>query len=142
MSMETPISCGTLVVNNRGELLLCHVTGTKHWDIPKGMRDPGESMLEAARRELREETGIQFDEDMFEELGCFDYRKDKRLCLFKVAAPNDFHDLGHLLCSSYFPHIRTGESTPEVDAFRWATREDVRTLCWPRMAQRLLSIHW
>ena len=39
------VSCGTLVVNPRGELLLCHVTDTPKWDIPKGMRDPGETEL-------------------------------------------------------------------------------------------------
>jgi hypothetical protein len=29
-----------------------------------------------------------------------------------------------------------------VDGFRWATREQVRKLCWPRMAQVLDSIDW
>ena len=30
----------------------------KHWDYPKGHVDPGESDLDAAMRELKEETGI------------------------------------------------------------------------------------
>ena len=30
-------SCGTLVINQHGQILLCHVTGTRNWDIPKGM---------------------------------------------------------------------------------------------------------
>ena len=56
--MKIAISCGTLVINARGEILLCHVTGTNHWDIPKGLLDPGESTLVAAQRELVEETGL------------------------------------------------------------------------------------
>jgi hypothetical protein len=36
----------------------------------------------------------------------------------------------------------TGEPTPETDGFRWATREEVAKLCWPRMAERLLSLSW
>ena len=30
----------------------------RHWDYPKGHVDPGETDLEAAKRELQEETGI------------------------------------------------------------------------------------
>ena len=77
-----PVSCGTLIVNPAGQLLLCHVTGTAKWDIPKGMQDDGETTLEAAMRELREEAGIVvFDADRFIDLGLFDYRPDKRLHL-------------------------------------------------------------
>ncbi|TFW09747.1 NUDIX hydrolase [Oxalobacteraceae bacterium OM1] len=141
--MKAPlISCGTLVLNRRGDILLCHVTGTRHWDIPKGLQDPGETTLAAAMRELKEETGLEFDAALYEDLGLFDYRPDKRLYLYKLQAPDDFDSLGHLICTSHFPHHVTGKPTPEVDGFCWATREDVRTLCWPRMAARLLALAW
>lgn len=142
IAMTMPTSCGTLVVNRHGHILLCHVTGQNHWDIPKGLRDPGESTLQAAMRELREETGLEFSETLFEEIGCFDYQKAKRLHLYKVRAPHDLDSLGHLICTSHFPHHVTGKPTPEMDGFCWASREDVRTLCAPRMAQRLLSLEW
>ena len=54
------LSCGILVINPGGELLLCHVTGAWHWDIPKGGTDPGESPLQTALRETREECGLDF----------------------------------------------------------------------------------
>lgn len=133
-------SCGTLVLNRRGEILLCHATGTNHWDIPKGLQSPGESPLQTARRELWEETGLDFDDAMFEDLGCFDYRKGKRLHLYKLAAPPDLDSLAHLRCSSCFPHRITGEPTPEMDGYQWAARSEIRRLCATRMAERLLAL--
>jgi putative (di)nucleoside polyphosphate hydrolase len=29
-----------------------------------------------------------------------------------------------------------------MDGYRWATREEVAALCWPRMAARLLAVGW
>lgn len=39
-------------------LLLLHKHG-KYWSFPKGRRNKGESDIETARREIREETGIE-----------------------------------------------------------------------------------
>lgn len=136
------VSCGTLVFNAKGELLLCHVTGTAAWDIPKGMQDPGETTLEATMRELREEAGIAFDASRFEDLGQFGYRRDKRLHLYRVEAGDELGDLSHLACNSFFPHHATGRPTPETDGFRWAGRELVSRLCWPRMGALLLTLDW
>ena len=38
-------------------LILRHRRG-EHWAFPKGRIEPGETLMEAARRELQEETGI------------------------------------------------------------------------------------
>jgi 8-oxo-dGTP pyrophosphatase MutT (NUDIX family) len=136
------VSCGTLVVDGAGRLLICHVTGTPKWDIPKGLLDPGEDTLAAAMRELDEEAGLAFDPARFEDLGRFPYRRDKSLHLYKVEVGEELPDLGHLACRSFFPHHVTGEPTPETDGFRWATREEVAKRCWPRMAALLLSLDW
>lgn len=135
-------SCGTLVINARQELLLCHVTGANRWDIPKGLQDPGESTLEAASRELREETGLQFNTALFTEIGRFDYQDDKCLFLYKLYAPVSLDNLDHLVCSSYFTHHVSGKLLPEMDGYRWASRHEIRDLCGTRMSRRLLSIAW
>lgn len=142
MTRVLPISCGTLIVNPAGQLLLCHVTHTAKWDIPKGMQDDGESTLEAAMRELREEAGTAFPAERFVDLGLFDYRPDKRLHLYLVRAGADLETLDHLVCTSFFPHQSSGVATPEVDGYRWAARSQLAALCWPRMAQRLLALEW
>jgi 8-oxo-dGTP pyrophosphatase MutT (NUDIX family) len=136
------VSCGVLVVNTRGELLLCHVTHTAKWDIPKGMQDPGETALDAAIRELREEAGIGFERERFEDLGEFAYRPDKRLHLFRIEAGDELGTLEQLVCTSFFAHRVTGKPTPEADGYRFAAREEVGRLCWPRMAQLLLKLDW
>ncbi|MBC7452890.1 MAG: NUDIX hydrolase [Massilia sp.] len=137
-----PVSCGTLIVNPDGLLLLCHVTNTAKWDIPKGMQDSGELTLEAAMRELREEAGIAFAPECFADLGLFDYRPDKRLHLYLLHCGDELASLDHLKCTSFFPHHATGDATPEVDGYRWAARGQLAALCWPRMAQRLQALHW
>jgi 8-oxo-dGTP pyrophosphatase MutT (NUDIX family) len=139
---DLPISCGTMVLGNDGQLLLCHVTGHDLWDLPKGMQEPGEAAVVTARRELFEETGLEFPEDAFIEIGCFDFRPDKRLHLFKAYAPASLADIGHLVCASHFRHPESGAALPEMDGFCWASRDDVKRLCGPNMQRVLLALDW
>lgn len=48
---------GGLVKNKKGEVLFIFRNGK--WDLPKGKREPKESLEECAVREVEEETGIQ-----------------------------------------------------------------------------------
>lgn len=141
-SMSLPISCGTLIVNSARQLLLCHVTGTARWDIPKGMMDDGETPLQAAQRELLEEAGLVLDGAGWQDLGEFDYRPDKRLHLFRVEVGDTLGDLQQLNCTSMFVHEVSGVLTPECDGYRWASRRQIPSLCWTRMGQRLMALEW
>jgi len=60
------ISCGLVMVDSRLRVLLVHPGGPFFkrrdegvWSIPKGLCEPGEPLLEAARREFREELGFE-----------------------------------------------------------------------------------
>jgi 8-oxo-dGTP pyrophosphatase MutT (NUDIX family) len=56
--MTQPFSCGFLIVRGNpieSFLLMKHF---RRWDLPKGHVDEGETELQCALRELREETGI------------------------------------------------------------------------------------
>ena len=55
--MQKTESAGGVIINARGEVV---VVNQQHdsWSLPKGHIDPGESALEAAKREVAEESGI------------------------------------------------------------------------------------
>lgn len=54
-----PYGVHTFVSQPTGETLLVRHDGIDRWVLPGGEIDPGESFLETARRELREEAGIE-----------------------------------------------------------------------------------
>ena len=52
-------SVNVVVVNDAGEILMIRRSDNDNWAIPGGAIDLGESMVEAAIRETREESGIE-----------------------------------------------------------------------------------
>ncbi|MGN6665702.1 MAG: NUDIX hydrolase [Trinickia sp.] len=122
---ERSLSCGVILLDRRGRILLAHATETSHWDIPKGQGDPGEAPIDAALRELREETGIELTPERLKDLGRFAYRRDKDLHLFAARIEEGEVDLACCACTSMFPSRRNGASIPEMDAFRWAEPDEV-----------------
>lgn len=52
------IFCGFVVVNHEGKVLVIHHRKSDTWRIPGGKPNPGELLVEAAKRELKEETGV------------------------------------------------------------------------------------
>lgn len=74
------------------EVLLVHPSGNYNrrapWSIPKGLADAGEDLETAARREMREETGVEASELV--PLGSIVYRKSrKRVHCFAGKAPDE-----------------------------------------------------
>jgi 8-oxo-dGTP pyrophosphatase MutT (NUDIX family) len=51
-------SANVVVVNDEGALLMIHRTDNDNWALPGGAMDLGESMIDTAVRETKEETGI------------------------------------------------------------------------------------
>ncbi|MGK5519163.1 NUDIX domain-containing protein [Micromonospora sp. URMC 107] len=57
--MATPrVAAGALFFDNEGRILLVRPSYKKHWDIPGGYVEPGESPRAACVREVREELGL------------------------------------------------------------------------------------
>ncbi|MCP1172701.1 NUDIX hydrolase [Ralstonia chuxiongensis] len=123
--MPIALSCGIVLLNEDGDVLLAHATETRHWDIPKGAPDPGENDRDAALRETREETGLVLDSHALIELGRFPYRRDKELHLFATRLRRAEVALDTLKCTSMFNSYHTGRLIPEMDAYRWTTADEV-----------------
>src|SRR3989344_1239066 len=68
--MNTRKSAGGIVFNNEGKLLLVSQRGDS-WSLPKGHVNEGEGVLEAATREIREESGIE-ELQYIKELGTYE----------------------------------------------------------------------
>jgi len=102
------VSCGIVLLDPEGRVLLAHATGTNHWDIPKGQGEPGETESQSARREMVEETGIVVAASRLVDLGRYVYRRDKDLHLFAARAAADELDLSRCVCVSLFPRREDG----------------------------------
>ena len=60
MMSETILSCGVVLARQTDDgWVTLMLRAWHHWDFPKGVREPGEDPLEAAIREVGEETGIK-----------------------------------------------------------------------------------
>lgn len=137
MHAPTPprLSCGTVIFNEHGELLLCHVTGHDHWDLPKGGANAGESALQAALRETWEETGLQLDGPALLDLGRHAMPPAQALHLFATLRPQ--LDLSRLSCASHFIERSSGRLLPEMDGYRWHPPAELSRHCLPALASVL-----
>lgn len=99
-------------------LLILH-KGGRHWAFPKGRSNPGEKPLESARRELKEETGLDVVKLLQEE---------------PLTEQYDFRRKGENVTKTvqYFPAIVSGEvklQPEEIQDSKWVLlKEAVRHL--------------
>ena len=140
MTLPAPLlSCGLLVINERGELLVGHSTGSPRWDLPKGLLDAGETPIECARREGQEEFGLAFAPTRLVDLGRFAYYRGKDLHLFAVAADSAAIRPQDCRCASFFDEPRSGARLPEIDAYAWADEARLGLLLGASMKRLLLG---
>ena len=68
--MKMSKSAGGVVLNSKGQVLVVNQNGDS-WSLPKGHLDPGENELEAAQREIHEESGIR-QLELVKQLGTYE----------------------------------------------------------------------
>jgi 8-oxo-dGTP pyrophosphatase MutT (NUDIX family) len=96
-NMPLIVSCSaSIVLNERNEILLIHRTDNNCWALPAGCIELGETVEEAARREVFEETGLVLGNVEF--LGVYSGKEmhytypngDEIYCIANVFKSNDF----------------------------------------------------
>lgn len=124
-------STGIAVIdwNGKEPSVLC-VRAYSNWDFPKGKVDPGETLVQAAVRELEEETGILVGRDAE---------------LSGVSAPSVTYGKGkNAKTATYFladrvsdtePHLPISPELgrPENDEYRWVPVSGLASIMPPRL---------
>lgn len=117
------VSAGILFFTKDKELFMGRVTNSglggvpSRWDIPKGHIEPGESPLEAAVRECREESGfVDYNPGHLVDLGRHDYASNKDIHIFEYPFPVEHEQFRNCICTAYHTD-ENGKEFPEIDAF-------------------------
>jgi bis(5'-nucleosidyl)-tetraphosphatase len=129
-------SSGAIIFRRQGGkilyLLLQHIRG--HWAFPKGHIEAGEKSLEAARREILEETGIK----NIRFLGGY-----REMIRFRFQWPPKTKDAEHRLkfVVHYLGEVFTSvvKLSEEHKAFKWVSYEEAIRLLKHRNAKELLE---
>lgn len=123
---EPFLSCGVVLARKSGDswftLLL---RAYHHWDFPKGLQEQGEDPLDAARREVREETSIEDLEfrwgDRFMETG--PYSRGKTARYYLASTEQDAVEMG----------LSPETGQPEHHEWRWVSFDEAYDLTTPRV---------
>lgn len=123
---ESYLSCGIVLARRADEeWLTLLLRAYHHWDFPKGLQEEGEEPLDAAKREVREETSIEELDlhwgDRFMETGPYSKGKTARYYLASTEQAAVVMGLSP----------ETGE--PEHHEWRWVSFDQAYDLTTPRV---------
>ncbi len=120
------LSCGIVLARPTDDgLKTLLLRAWHHWDFPKGLMEDGETPMEAARREVQEETSIDSIEfvwgDRYMETGPYSRGKTAR---YYLASTNQSDVV-------MGPSPETGE--PEHHEWRWVSFDEAYDMTAPRV---------
>ncbi|GGQ68121.1 NUDIX domain-containing protein [Kitasatospora griseola] len=126
-----PVTSYVLCTDPASRLLLVQAAGAGTWHLPGGVMEIGESPLETARRETREELGLTLDllaDDLLGVEWAQSHREGARdRIVFLWAGP--------MLSTADTDRIALQER--ELSAWRWADADDAHRLLHPAVAARI-----
>ena len=127
MKPKNPRAAGAVVFRrtDRGVRLLV-LRAYKNWDFPKGMVDPGEDQLDAAKREVAEETGLTALDYPFGD----EHRETLPYSGNKIARYYLAETEEHEIELPVSPEL----GRPEHHEYRWVSFDEAEELLPPRLA--------
>ena len=142
-----PTSAGLLLYRRRGgrlEVLLGHPGGPLFarrdagaWTVPKGLIEPGETAIEVARREFREETGTEAPDGTESYLPLGQVRQASGKVVHAWAAEGDLDETA-AVSNTFTMELPRGSGRlatfPEVDRVAWFDPDEARRRLNPAQA--------
>ena len=131
-------SAGIVVFKRKGarlEVLLVHPGGpfwknkeSGAWSIPKGEPEESEELLSAARRELREEIGLEAEGDL-EDLGTIQQKGGKTVHAWAIEVDPDtvVAQVSNLFELEWPPRSGKKQAFPEIDRAEFFSLEEAET---------------
>lgn len=116
--LDFPRSAVTAIVeNNAGDIVLARIpryaSGTTEWELPAGGVEIGESEIDAARREILEETG---------------YTSDNHKLMYSYYPMNgSANKVFHVVHCKAIDNVQ-GFDKDEVSETRWFTRDEIKQM--------------
>jgi predicted NUDIX family NTP pyrophosphohydrolase len=119
---------------NRLEVLLAHPGGpfferrdNGHWSIPKGEPDANEPLMDAARREFTEETGLALPEGAWLDLGSIKQKGGKVVHAWGVEGDLDpAAAQSETFEQEWPPKSGRMQRFPEIDRVAWFSPDEAR----------------
>ena len=126
--MSPPNRAAGAVVFRRSDrgIRLLVLRAYKNWDFPKGMLEPGEDALAAARREVREETGLADLDYPFGDA----FRETAPYATDKIAR----YYLAQTDVEKIVLPVSPELGRPEHHEWRWVSCDEAEDLLPPRLA--------
>ena len=107
------------------------------WSIPKGLVDPGEDPLQAAKREFAEETSIASSE-AFLSLGEIRQKSGKRILAWAFQQKGDIGSVkSNLFTLEWPPRSGLQKEFPEIDKWEFFSVQEARAKINPAQAEFL-----
>ena len=103
-------SCGCIIINDNNEVLLVYEKGRNFWGFPKGHVEKGETEIETALREVKEEVNLDvkiFKDHRYETNYSFD-NIEKTVVFFK-AKPLD---------------TKVSKQESEIEKYKWCSYDE------------------
>jgi bis(5'-nucleosidyl)-tetraphosphatase len=108
-------------------LIIMH-RGSRHWAFPKGHGDPGETPLQSAHRELKEETGLEV-EKLLQEVPLIEKYQFYRKHEVVVKTVQYFPALVHGTLQLQPEEISAAKWVPLKEASKHLTFTEARVMC-------------